>query len=113
LALRNLVDNARKYGGGARAVRVSREEDHVRLTVVDEGPGVDADARARMFERYWRGTGDGEGRGLGLSFVRAVAERHGGEARAVPGPAGRGLEVSLTFGRLLAWREPAPPSPSR
>lgn len=106
LALRNLVDNAAKYAGGARTLRVSREDEHVRLAVVDRGAGLDADARGRMFERYWRGSADGEGRGLGLALVRAVAERHAGEASAVPGPEGEGLEVSLTLSRVLAWHEP-------
>ena len=108
LALRNLLDNARKYAGGAEAVRVSRAGDAVRLGVVDRGPGLDAEARAHMFDRYWRGAADGEGRGLGLALVRAVAERHGGAAQAEPGPGGTGLDVSLTLGTVVGWHdEPA------
>jgi signal transduction histidine kinase len=103
LALRNLLDNASKYAGGARVVRVSRLPDGVRLGVVDEGAGLDEAARDKMFERYWRRSGDGNGRGLGLALVRAVAERHGGRAVAVPGPEGRGLDVSLTLGHLVDW----------
>ncbi len=105
LALRNLLDNARKYAGGARAVRVSRELAGVRVAVIDDGAGLDAEARGRMFERYWRGVADGEGRGLGLALVRAVAERHAGGAAASPGPEGRGLDVSLTLGRLVGWHD--------
>jgi signal transduction histidine kinase len=105
LALRNLLDNARKYAGGARAVRVSREPDGVRLAVIDDGTGLDAEARTRMFDRYWRGVADGDGRGLGLALVRAVAERHAGGAQAAPGPGGRGLDVSLTLGRLVGWHD--------
>jgi signal transduction histidine kinase len=105
LAVRNLVDNASKYGGGARKIRVSRSDGALRMAVVDEGPGVERHARDRMFERYWRGMADGDGRGLGLALVRAVAERHGGGARAEPGDAGRGLCVSLTLGPLLEWRD--------
>ncbi|HEY5146297.1 MAG TPA: HAMP domain-containing sensor histidine kinase [Polyangiaceae bacterium] len=105
LAVRNLVDNAGKYGGGARRLRVSRADGAVRLTVIDEGPGVGPRARERMFERYWRGTADGEGRGLGLALVRAVAERHGGLARADAGTDGRGLSMSLTLGGLIEWHE--------
>jgi signal transduction histidine kinase len=108
LALRNLVDNARKYASGARVVKVSRRRDTAYLAVLDEGPGLDGAARARMFERYWRGSADGGGRGLGLALVRAVAERHGGRVEARPGPGGTGLEVSMTFERLVGWHEVAP-----
>jgi two-component system OmpR family sensor kinase len=108
LALRNLVDNARKYGAGPVLLRVSRSGDTARLTVVDQGPGVDAAARERMFERYWRGSADGGGRGLGLALVRSVAERYGGHAEARSGPHGRGLEVSMTFTPLVGWHERTP-----
>jgi signal transduction histidine kinase len=105
LATRNLLENARKYGAGVRIVRVSREGRGVRLAVIDAGPGLDADARERMFDRYWRGAADAEGRGLGLALVRAVAERHGGSAAAAPGPDGRGLEVAMMLGRAVGWNE--------
>jgi signal transduction histidine kinase len=111
LALRNLLDNARKYAGGADAVRVSRSGEGVRLAVLDHGPGLDEGARAKMFDRYWRGTADGEGRGLGLALVRAVAERHGGSAQAQPRADGKGLDVSLTLGGVVGWHEE--PAPSR
>jgi two-component system sensor histidine kinase QseC len=117
LALTNLLDNARKYGEGVRAVSVSREpaaraggadaadaaNAAVRVSVVDAGPGVDEAARGKMFDRYWRGSADAEGSGLGLALVRAVAERHGGKAEARPGPEGRGLDVSMTLGHVVGW----------
>lgn len=109
LALRNLLDNARKYGEGVRLVRVVREADVVRVAVVDRGPGLAPAALTRMFDRYWRGVADGEGRGLGLALVRAVAERHGGRAEARLADGG-GLDVSMTLGRLVAWHEPPPPA---
>jgi signal transduction histidine kinase len=103
LALRNLIDNARRHAGGATRIVVSRETDSVRLSVIDEGPGVSEVARPRMFDRYWRGSADGDGRGLGLALVKAVAERHGGTARAEPGPAGKGLCLSMTMRNVLGW----------
>jgi two-component system sensor histidine kinase QseC len=108
LALRNLIDNASKYGAGAVLLRVTRTGNVARLAVLDRGPGLDAAARERMFERYWRGSADGEGRGLGLALVRAVAERWGGRAEARPGPDGSGLEVSMTLAPLVGWHEDAP-----
>jgi signal transduction histidine kinase len=109
LAIRNLVENAAKYGGGVRQVSVAREGDGVRLSVADSGPGLDPASREKMFERYWRGSADGEGRGLGLALVRAVAERHGGRAVAGPGPDGKGLVVSLFLGGCVSWHEHAEP----
>lgn len=107
LALRNLLENADKYGAGVRLVRVSRDGQDVRVTVRDGGPGLGEAARARMFDRYWRGSADGEGSGLGLALVRAVAERHGGRAEADSGPDGCGLEVSFTLDTLVGWHEHA------
>lgn len=107
LAIRNLVENAAKYGGGVRQVAVTRDGDGVRLSVADSGPGLDPASREKMFERYWRGSADGEGRGLGLALVRAVAERHGGRAVAGPGPDGKGLVVSLFLGACVSWHEHA------
>lgn len=50
--------------------------------MIDEGAGGSEAARARMFDRYWRGSADGEGRGLGLALVKAVPA-----ARRAPSPA--------------------------
>ena len=104
LAVHNLLENALKYSGhAAESIRVSRVEDGVRIAVLDGGPGLDAAARGKMFDRYWRGASDGSGSGLGLALVRAVAERHGGHADARPNPTGGGLEVAMTFPHLLGW----------
>jgi signal transduction histidine kinase len=106
LALGNLLDNARTYSGhDARRIRVSREGESVRLAVIDDGPGVDEAARAKMFDRYWRAQEQGSGTGLGLALVRAVAERHGGTAEARPNTGGPGLEVSMTMGPVVGWHE--------
>lgn len=106
LAVRNLFDNAAKYSGhGATEVRVSRDADRVTIAVLDDGPGLDASAREKIFDRYWREAQDGAGSGLGLALVRAVAERHGGAANARPNPSGRGLEVSISFAYVVGWHD--------
>jgi signal transduction histidine kinase len=81
-ALGNLVDNAARYAVEAVHVGLSLRGDVVRVTVDDDGPGVPADARDRVFERFAR-LDDGRARdqggtGLGLAVVRSIAARHRG-----------------------------------
>jgi signal transduction histidine kinase len=76
-ALENLVENARKHGPPDGRITLALHGG--RVSVSDEGPGLDAEQAAHAFERFWRGPGArGEGSGLGLAIVRAIAERHGG-----------------------------------
>jgi signal transduction histidine kinase len=90
-AVRNLIDNAIKYGHAAR-VSVRTEQDHAVLRVEDDGPGIDPARIPEMLEPFTRleqsrnrGTG---GSGLGLALVRAVMRAEGGELRIFNGPAG-------------------------
>jgi two-component system sensor histidine kinase TctE len=95
-ALENLLDNALRYGceeGGAIRVFVAYEDTQVRLAVEDDGPGVPADLRERVFERFQRGVEDGnDGCGLGLAIVREIAERHGGTAKLAEALSGARFE---------------------
>ena len=81
-ALRNLLENARRYGGGEISVLMSLATPAgVQLRVCDRGPGVPVELRERIFEPYFRLPGHAEregGVGLGLSLVRQIALRHGG-----------------------------------
>jgi signal transduction histidine kinase len=76
--LRNLVDNAMRYGPPASEIRVTvRAEDGHGLAIVeDAGPGIPAEERDRVFERFYRIYNEGDGCGIGLSIVRTVAEVH-------------------------------------
>lgn len=78
----NLLDNANRFApaGTPITVRVSQEEPgRVAIRVIDRGPGVPADMRERLFNRFVRGPSDaGDGTGLGLSIVRGLVEAHAG-----------------------------------
>lgn len=80
----NLLDNARIHAGGANRIGIeSGPGDSVLLTVEDSGPGVSASERARIFERFARGTASRHrvgGTGLGLALVAEHARAHGGDA---------------------------------
>ena len=84
-ALRNLLENARRYGGDQPPeVSVQAGADEVRVAVSDRGPGVPEAERERIFEPFYRLPGHAEkagGVGLGLSLVKQIAERHAGSVR--------------------------------
>ena len=102
LMLRNLVDNAIKYGpSGGRvdvATGVDVESRKAWLRVSDAGPGIPEADRQRVFDRFFRRPGHAaDGSGLGLAIVREIATRHGATVALVsPGTLG-GLDVSVSF----------------
>ena len=82
-AVRNLLENARRYSTGDIQLILSREGDMAVVRVEDFGPGVPENQRERIFEKFYRLPGASErsgGVGLGLSLVRSIAQRHGGSA---------------------------------
>jgi signal transduction histidine kinase len=86
----NLLDNAAHHTppGSRIEVCLRREDDEAILEVDDDGPGIPAEVRDQVFDRFFRGEGPadvaaGPGTGLGLSIVRAVATSHGGRVEAL------------------------------
>ena len=83
----NLVENAIKYGRAEGTVilggKVSAEDGKLELSVQDDGPGIPAEARERVFERFYRvdraRSRETGGTGLGLSIVKHIVQAHGGE----------------------------------
>jgi two-component system, OmpR family, sensor kinase len=79
--VRNLVDNAIRYGGEGAQVDVSvrREPDRTVIEVLDNGPGIAQADLPRVFDRFFRaGTNDVEGSGLGLAIAQALAQSYRG-----------------------------------
>jgi len=98
-AITNLLDNAIKYspGGGEVTISLKRDMDRITLSVRDAGPGIPADMRERVLQRFFRldKSRSKPGAGLGLSLVHAIAQRHG--IRLELADAGPGLCATLCF----------------
>jgi signal transduction histidine kinase len=75
----NLVENANRHARSSVRVRVACDGARVALSVEDDGPGVPAAMRERIFERFVRADDDERGSGLGLAICRAIARAHGGD----------------------------------
>jgi signal transduction histidine kinase len=90
-ALRNLLENARRYSSGPVTVRIARRGTRAVVHVCDRGPGVPEAERERIFEPFYRLRGASEregGVGLGLALVRSIAQRHRGQAYCQGNPGG-------------------------
>jgi len=101
--VRNLLENAQRHGGREVAVSVTpRGGGGALLSVSDDGPGIPAAERDRVFEPFYRppgGAETGSGYGLGLALVRQIARAHAGEARcAERAGGGTVLEVEISYG---------------
>ncbi|QDI02345.1 MULTISPECIES: sensor histidine kinase [Xanthomonas translucens group] len=100
-AIKNLIDNACKYGGdGALQVALTCAARDCVVTVADHGPGIAAADAERVFERFVRGEGAASGgAGLGLAIVKRVVDSHGGRID-LSNRVGGGLIASLHLPRL-------------
>jgi signal transduction histidine kinase len=117
-ALGNLAQNAigqTEERVGLVALEVEQPASgQIRFAVIDDGPGIPASERERVFERFHRTdparSRSKGGAGLGLAIVRAIAEAHHGEVRAVdPGPGGLGARVELRLPGFQPARVTSPP----
>ena len=86
--LGNLIDNAGKWARSQVQVDVRRDGSELCFTIDDDGPGIPAEQRARMFERGVQLDEQRAGAGLGLDIVRALAQTYGGSVRATDSPLG-------------------------
>jgi signal transduction histidine kinase len=111
-ALANLVDNARKHGGGLDRMQVTTRAGTVVFEILDRGPGFAPGEETRVFDRFYRGENGGAhgSLGLGLALVHRIAEAHGGSARASNRPGGGAcLTLELAIDPPAAIGRPEPP----
>lgn len=104
-AVSNLIENARRHGGGVARVHVGNGGANVRIEVEDDGPGFLPGEEIRIFEPFYRrpqGTAEALSLGLGLALVQRIAEAQGGRAYA-RNRSGGGALVGV---ELPAWHDP-------
>lgn len=100
LLIRNLIDNAIRYTpcSGRVDVKIVSDADQIHLIVEDSGPGIPADDRERVFDRFYRCLGhETPGSGLGLAIVKQVAVQHEAEICLDVSERLRGLKVVVRF----------------
>jgi two-component system, OmpR family, sensor histidine kinase TctE len=99
----NLAENAIRYTGGGGHVTVAVSADAgantVTVSVTDNGPGIPAESRSRVFEPFFRASTDTEGTGLGLAIVREISDAHHGDITLKAGEGGKGVHIAVTFPR--------------
>ena len=96
---RNLTDNAARYAATTITLRLAKQRDHAVIEISDDGPGIPADERTRVFDRFVR-LGESRdrasgGTGLGLSIVAQIVAAHGGTVDIAPSGVGTKVVVVL------------------
>src|SRR5215813_11394889 len=106
-ALRNLVENAVAHAPPSSEVTVGTSAKGT-ISVADRGPGIAAEQRKHIFERFWRGSGKGgSGAGLGLAIVMEIMKAHQGTVNIDDNPGG-GIIFTLRFSHLSQQKKKSP-----
>jgi two-component system sensor histidine kinase TctE len=105
----NLAENAIRYtgSGGHVTVAVTADAHRVTVSVIDDGPGIPAESRSRIFEPFFRASTDTEGTGLGLAIVREIADAHKGDIVLQAGEGGKGVHIAVSFPRAASGQSRA------
>nr|HBZ48388.1 histidine kinase [Stenotrophomonas sp.] len=101
-AVFNVMENAAKFSPPGAAVEVQARlvDGELRIDVLDAGPGIPDDERARIFDMFYsveRGDRGRHGTGLGLTITQGMVGAHGGSVQALPGRDGRGTLIRITL----------------
>lgn len=101
-AVFNVMENAAKFSPPGEAVEVTARlvEGELRIDVLDAGPGIPDEERARIFDMFYtvgRGDRGRHGTGLGLTICQGMIGAHGGRVQALPGRDGRGTLIRITL----------------
>ncbi|MFQ5556045.1 MAG: sensor histidine kinase [Acidimicrobiales bacterium] len=119
-AVRNLLTNAGRHARTTITVELQETHGTAVLAVIDDGPGIPADQRELVFERFTRldhaRSRDSGGTGLGLAITRAIIEQHGGTIGIDDAPGGGcRLVVTLPMADAAAgpYRDPPPAERTR
>lgn len=106
--LMNLLINARDALAeqpGVIEIHTDRDDDHLRVRIKDNGPGISKDDQARIFEPFYSTKAPGAGTGLGLSVCRDIIQSHGGHLK-IDSESGQGAEFTI----LLPWTAASEPT---
>ncbi|HBX80063.1 MAG TPA: sensor histidine kinase [Propionibacteriaceae bacterium] len=108
-ALINLINNAITHARGAQliTVRIVSRENNVLISVSDDGEGIDADMRDRLFERFSSGKPLRDGTGLGLLITRQIVQMHGGDMFVDTAPGGGTTMMASLPARTDPWQPDA------
>jgi len=107
--VRNLIENAVAHAPPSSEVTVSTSANGT-VSVADRGPGIAAEQRKHIFERFWRGSGKGgSGAGLGLAIVTEIMKAHQGSVSVDDNPGG-GIIFTLRFGYPMSQQKKKSPA---
>ncbi|WP_044563332.1 ATP-binding protein [Azospirillum sp. B4] len=93
----HLADNAARHGATTLDIRVAHRDWAVAVTVADNGPGISAANRERVFDAFFTTRRDSGGTGMGLHIVQSLLRSHGGDIRLAEGPEGSGATFEVTL----------------
>lgn len=103
----SLIDNAAKYSTSGSVILINAQrlgDELIQIEVGDEGEGIDADLRERVFTKFFRATRDGDvgkhqpaGTGMGLAIAKGIVEAHEGKIWITSGHSGKGTLVYFTL----------------